>query len=64
MANETNQFTLLKIICVAVGIIIGFVLVQGVLGFGGIIGGALGGGGGAVLGLGLYALASKITNKQ
>lgn len=57
--SEKKTFDIVQIICIAIGVFVGFLFVQIVLGLGGIIGGALGGGLGAALGLGIYALVSK-----
>jgi hypothetical protein len=56
---EKQSISVLQVVCIAVGILIGMILVQKVLGLGGIVGGALGGGLGAALGLGIFALVSK-----
>lgn len=53
MANENKRLSGAEIACVAVGIVIGFIIVQYGFGLGGALGGALGGGLGAALGLGI-----------
>jgi hypothetical protein len=57
--SEKKSVDIVQIICIAIGVLIGMVFVQFVLGLGGILGGALGGGLGAALGLGIFALVSK-----
>lgn len=57
--SEKKPVDIVQIICIAIGVFIGFLFVRLVLGLGGIIGGALGGGLGAALGLGIFALVSK-----
>jgi hypothetical protein len=64
MADEKNKLSMLQIICLAIGIFTGVVLVQFVFGLGGALGGALGGGLGALLGFGLAFVIGKITNKS
>lgn len=59
MSGEKESLNIVQIICVAIGIVIGLVLVNVFLDFGSIINGALGGGFGAVLGLGIYGLIGK-----
>jgi hypothetical protein len=59
MTEEKKGFDLVQLICVAIGVIIGFVFVQFVLGIGGAIGGGLGGGLGAILGLGLASIVGR-----
>lgn len=60
MADAKPGINILQIICMAVGIFIGMLFFQVVMGLGGIVGGALGGGLGAALGLVLYAVINKV----
>lgn len=60
MSEQKQSIDIIQVICIIIGMAIGFIFVRAVLGLGGIIGGALGGGLGAALGLGLYALVSKL----
>lgn len=59
MAEGKQSISILQVVCLAVGIFIGMVLVRTVLGMEGILGGALGGGLGAAIGLGIFALVNK-----
>lgn len=59
MGEEKASIDILQIVCIAVGVFIGFMIVRFVFGLGGIIGGALGGGLGAALGLAIYGLVNR-----
>jgi len=54
MSEKKSGITLIQIICVAVSMVISFVLVNGVLGIGGALGGAIAGGLGALVGILVY----------
>ncbi|MEZ5345332.1 MAG: hypothetical protein R2681_07235 [Pyrinomonadaceae bacterium] len=60
MSNENKTpVSVLQVICLAIGIFLGIVLVRTVLGLGGILGGALGGGLGALLGIVIFGVISR-----
>ncbi len=59
MAEKAKSFDLIKIVCLAVGIVIGMMVVRVAFDLGPILGGALGGGLGAMLGLLIYGAVSK-----
>lgn len=59
MAEKANSFDLIRGVCLAVGIMIGMIVVNVAFDFGPILGGALGGGFGALLGMGIYAVIGK-----
>lgn len=63
MAEKQNSFDLIRIVCLAVGILIGMIVVKVAFDFGPILGGALGGGFGALLGIGIHALVSRRVQK-
>ena len=58
MAKD-NRIDVLQIVCFAVGVGIGIIVMRVLFGFGPIVGGALGGGLGAAFGMGVYALIKK-----
>ncbi len=64
MAEKAKSFDLIKIVCLAVGIVIGLMVVRVAFDLGPILGGALGGGLGAMLGLLIYGAVSKKKQQQ
>ncbi|GEM_PF-1923617 len=63
MSEKKGGITVTQIICVAVAMIISFVVINGVLGIGGVLGGAIAGGLGALVGtLAYYNLFAKKEN--
>ncbi len=64
MVEKAKSFDLIKIVCLAVGIVIGLMVVRVAFDFGPILGGALGGGLGAMLGLLIYGAVSKKKQQQ
>jgi hypothetical protein len=64
MENNKNKFSIAQLLCFMIGVSIGIFLMRVLFGMEGIIGSAIGGGLGALFGMGIFSLWVSLSRKS